>query len=638
MLGFMRKKAGSWMIKIILGAIVFVFVLWGGQGYKSRKANEIAHVNDVPIMYDEFRIAYNNVLDDVRRRFGDNLNDETIKMLGIEQRALEQLVTQQLVFQEAEKIKIKISDLELSETIRGLPYFQRDGSFDGELYQKLLSRQRMTPEDFENQQRQTMIMKKVGAMVTESVKVSDQEIRDWYNWEEAEVNIDYILYDPETYKTEQPDADALKSYFDENKTSYMTEPEIRVSYLRFSPEDYKDQIIITDEDLQDYYSSNPEEFKKPQTVEARHILLKLASDATPEIVEEKKIKATEIESMAKDGKDFAELAKQYSEGPTKDQGGYLGEFAKESMIAPFAEKAFSMKAGEISEPVRTQFGWHIIKVEKVNEETVIPAEEAFPGIREKLVAERAQSIAYDESVAVSDTLYGDNDFPSVASEHGIEVHTTNLFTRTAGPADEKIANKIRFAAAAFTLERNAISDVQEFDDGYYILQPVEKFDSLVPELVDVKEEVILDLNKDNQEKAAMKDAADSIAAIKNGAEFSAGAGKYNLKVLTTGFFDRNSAIPEIGYEPGISAEAFKLTEQNRVAETPLQGAKGYYVIKLKERKQPDLEELESVKAEIEKRLLQQKQMQALNDWVTDLKEKSEITYSKEFLDRQLAQQ
>ena len=134
----------------------------------------------------------------------------------------------------------------------------------------------------------------------------------------------------------------------------------------------------------DYYEANPEQFKTPKTVEARHILIKVPRDADPDAVERARIKSLAIHKMAIEGKDFAELAKQFSEGPTKDKGGHLGTFKKETMVKPFADKAFSMKTGEISEPVRTPFGWHIIKVETINKAVARSLEESTAQIREKM--------------------------------------------------------------------------------------------------------------------------------------------------------------------------------------------------------------------------------------------------------------
>ena len=141
-------------------------------------------------------------------------------------------------------------------------------------------------------------------------------------------------------------------------------------YLKFEPGNYVAKVEISEDEISEYYEEHPDEFQNPKTVEARHILIKVGQDAADEEVAKAKDKIQDILKKARSGQDFAELARQYSEGPSKDKGGLLGSFRREAMVKPFADKAFSMQAGDISEPVRTRFGWHIIKVEKVNEATV----------------------------------------------------------------------------------------------------------------------------------------------------------------------------------------------------------------------------------------------------------------------------
>jgi peptidyl-prolyl cis-trans isomerase D len=167
--------------------------------------------------------------------------------------------------------------------------------------------------------------------------------------------------EPQRYKDIEPTDEEIRNYFDQHKDTYKTDPQIKVRYLHVKPEDYADKVTVSEDDIQDYYEDNPEKFKSPKTVEARHILIKLNPDASAEEVENARQRSETVLDMAKEGQDFAELAKKYSEGPTKTQGGNLGAFRREAMVKPFADKAFSMKAGEISEPVRTRFGWHIIK-------------------------------------------------------------------------------------------------------------------------------------------------------------------------------------------------------------------------------------------------------------------------------------
>ncbi len=159
----------------------------------------------------------------------------------------------------------------------------------------------------------------------------------------------------------------------------------------------------------------------------------MSQDATPEQVDSARQKAADIHAKAVAGEDFAELAKTYSEGPTKDKGGYLGTFERDRMVKPFADKAFAMSAGEISEPVRTRFGWHVIKVEQVNPASTATRQEAEPEIRKKLTERKAKTVAYDVAENLLDRFYDADDLLELAEEPDVRVATTSFFTRTQGP-------------------------------------------------------------------------------------------------------------------------------------------------------------------------------------------------------------
>jgi len=627
MLSLMRRKAGSWMIKILLGAIVVVFVFWGVGSYRSQKANRAASVDGAVITVEDYKTSYNSVLEQLRQRFG-RLTDDMIKMFQVKKQALDRLVNQKILLKEAERLKFRVTDSELVGTIRKIGAFQTAGMFDGRMYKNVLGRNRLTPEAFEVIQRESMLIEKLRSFITSNVKVSDPEAKEWFIWENTSVDIDFVLFEPGSYKDIEASAEDIKAHFDDNKASYKTEPEMKVNYLHFKPETYASKVNLSDEEIKDYYGENKEEFRKQKTVEARHILLKTDPDASPETVENLRKKMLEVRKLAKDGKDFAELAKQYSEGPSKDEGGHLGEFKREAMVKPFADKAFSMKAGEISEPVKTRFGWHIIKVEKVNEESTLSFQEAEKKIRKKLTDEMTAILAYDEAETIYDETFEEDDLIKIAEARHLGILTTDFFTRK-GP-DKGIKNRTKFASAAFDLSVKEISEVQDLGDGYYIIQPIEKIPEKIPERKDVEEKVKEDVKKKKQDEKASKDANEFLSALKNGSDMAKESKKYGVTSKTTGFFKRNDTIPNIGYEPGIVAAAFELLKEKELTDTAIEGTKGYYVIKFREKKTPDPEGFEKEKEKIKESLVMQKNLRTFEAMLSQIKDRSEILIEDRF--------
>ena len=292
----------------------------------------------------------------MRQRFGNNLNEDVLKMLRLDQQALDQLIEQRLLMQEVERLNFRVTDEEVIRTIQNISSFQTNGVFDRRLYTTVLNYNRMTPEGFEAAQKQQMLMEKLRTYLFSNFQVSENELKEYYEWKNAAVSIDYALFDPETFQKLELTDKALETYFNDHKETYMTDPLLKVEYLRFDPQDYRDEIQISAEDVEAYYFDNKKKFATPKTVEARHILFRVDAEAPQEAVDAARAKAEDVLKMVRKGVDFASLAKQYSEGPSKEDGGQLGAFKKEDMVAPFSEKAFSMQPGDVSEPVRTQFG------------------------------------------------------------------------------------------------------------------------------------------------------------------------------------------------------------------------------------------------------------------------------------------
>lgn len=631
MLRLMRDYASSWLIKVILGAIVIVFVFWGVGSFRSRRGGRIALVNGDSITMEEYKEEYNNLIEQFRQRFGNRLNDEMIQMFQIKNQALNRLIDQKLLLQEAAKLNFRVSDDELAVAIRKIKAFQTSGVFDRRLYRSILNRYGLTPEQFEVNQEGFMLIEKLRSFLLGNLKVSDGEAMEWFKWRNASVNIDYILFEPGRYKDINPSAEEIKTFFVDHKESYKTEPMIKVRFLCFAPDDYRPKTNISDKKIQDYYEAHQEEFKTDKTVEARHILIKVDKDAGREAVEKAKNRAIDILQMAVEDKDFAELAKQYSEGPSKDQGGYLGVFRKEAMVKPFADKAFSMKAGEISQPVRTRFGWHIINVEKINEGSIVSIDEAKKGIRKKLIDEEAKILAYEEAESVFDTIFEGDDLIKASNERNLKLQTTDFFT-IKGP-DKGIKNREEFASAAFNLSVMDISDMQDFGDGYYILQVIEKNPGEIPELKDVQAKVRAALIKEKQDEKASGNANECLSGLKKGKLLSAQCAKYGLQLSSTGFFKRNEPIPDIGLERGIIEAAFKLSNKIKLPEKVIKGEKGYYVISFKERKEAAPEGFVKEKANIKEGLLRQKRIKTFDEWLTQIRNKSNISIEKDFFNK-----
>jgi len=384
MLRYLRENTGNWIIKFFLGIIIIVFIFLGVGSMNANKRNQVATVNDQTITFAEYRDAYQRMIQRLQQQFGNSLNDDLIKSMNVKQYAVDSLIDQKLLELEAQKLKIVVSDEELKQSLLSIKAFQKDGAFDMDLYKRVLGQNGMSPETFEAVQRNTIRNTKLQRMVASGITVGDQEAQAWYSFNNTKVGIDYVVIDPASFSDILASEDQIRAQYDDHHDLYMSEPKRKVAFLVFAPNEFESQVKIDDASLRDFYDQNQAQFTTPEQVEASHILIRVDENADEPTVAKAKDEAMSVYDKAVNSVDFAELAKAYSQGPSAASGGYLGRFDRNSMVKPFADAAFAMKPGDVSLPVRTRFGWHIIKVTDKTPETVTPFETAKVQIQKNL--------------------------------------------------------------------------------------------------------------------------------------------------------------------------------------------------------------------------------------------------------------
>jgi len=632
MLNIMRKHAGSWLIKVILGVIVVVFVFWGVGSYRSRQESRIAVVNGEVIALDEYRNAYQRLEDQYRSQFGDALNRDLLESLNLKEQALEQLINRRLLLQEADRLGLRVSDDELIRAIQGVSAFQENGRFSSRRYQRMLALNRMSPEMFEESMRQELLVEKMQDIILGNVKVSEAEVLERYKWQERQVRAAYVAFAPAAYESDlEISPEAVENYFSTHQNSYEIPPKVQVSYARFGFDDYKDDVEISQEEVEAYFERNREEYGTPKKVRARHILFGVDPDATEEQREAARNKAWVVMEQAKAGKDFAELAKTYSDDPgSKEKGGDLGFFTKDRMVEPFSEAAFAMEPGDVSEPVLTRFGWHVIKVEAVQEAKTPSLGEVEDQIREELVAEAAKRFAYNKAETFYDAAYQTNHIGDVSAPKDVDVQKTAFFARN--ESVEGVGQSREFAQVAFTLDEGEISEPVALSDGYYILEVIDRKAAQIPELSSVREEVKKDVTQIKADEAAREKAEAFLASIKEGTAFEDAAERFDVDIKDTGFFKRSDPIPDVGRERRLVEQAFSLKPSAPIADSVIQGGSAFYVIRLKERQDADMADFEAQKKQIETRLISGKRQKRMEEWFAQLRQQGEVSIKKGFLD------
>lgn len=635
MLRYLRENTGNWIIKFFLGIIVIVFVFLGVGSMNADKHNKVATVNDQVITFSEYRDAYQHMIQRLQQQFGTSLDDELIKSLNIKQHAVNSLIDQKVLEIEAQKLKIVVSDQELKQDLLSVKAFQKDGVFNIDLYRRVLGQNSMTPETFEASQRNTIRNAKLQRMVINGITVGDQEAQAWYSFNNAKASIDYIMIDPGTFSDVFADEAQIRSQYDNHHDLYMSEPKRKVAFLVFAPGDFEAQVKIDEISIRDFYNQNPTRFTTPEQVEASHILIKVDENADEQAVAKAKEEALSVYEKAVKGVDFSELAKAYSQGPSAASGGYLGRFGRTSMVKPFSDAAFAMKAGDISQPVRTGFGWHIINVTDRTPEAVTPFETAKVEIQKELAASRLQDLAYNKAEDAYDAVLDGDSFEQVVLLAGKQPVNTPAFaamgTELKGMG---ISDPGQFAAAAFSLADNEISEIKKIGNNYYLMHVLEKIDPELLAYEDVKNEIAVTLTADLKKQAAKK-AAESMLQ-KAGKDVDAVslekiAADNHFKVQASKMFTRTEDIPGIAGSVALAQAAFTLDEKNPVYKQVVEVSGKFYIIGLKEKQVPEAtaiaDNLDTVKLQLETR----KQQAYYSQWLAARKEKAEIRINTDII-------
>ncbi len=624
MLTLFRKHATSWLIKVALFAIVIVFIFWGGYSYQSRKASRLARVGDVYITYADYNRAYDQLLNMYRQRFGNQLNQELLERLNVKKQALDLLIDRVLIALAAQKLGLETTAEELQREVLKYPVFQRNGRFDRDLYVRVLLRNRMTPEVFEQQLAQDLTLRKVERFVKNQAVVTDGELNAALSHEYSEIKIAYVTFDPAAFEKDvSVDEKAVRAYFEKNKERYKEPEKRRFAWVVFRAEDFLDQVSVKEDEVRAYYDDHPGEFYQEKEVRARHILFRLKQGASPE--EEKKVeeKARKVLELARKGENFAKLAEKYSEGPTAKKGGDLGYFTHDRMVPAFADAAFALKPGEISDLVRTPFGFHIIKTEDVRPEKTIPFEEARKDIEKKLKMEKAKDVAYARARDFADMAFADGDVVKAAERLKLTVHHPGTWF-SALDSLPSLGNAANVVKEFFSLDQGQVSNIIEIPDGYVVGQVKEVKAPQVPPFEKVKDRVAEDYRKDQAREKAREAAKAFIQAVSKSRDFQKAAKAAGLDVKETGWFSRNNPDDKLPLWGEAAEKVFLLTSKHPVSREPLMWRDKVLVCSLLDRRPPSKETIEKSKEKVKAQILQKKQEQLWQAWLAKQREETEV--------------
>jgi peptidyl-prolyl cis-trans isomerase D len=631
------RRAQPAIIKGILGAVVLAFVAtifldWGWQ----RSGRPDAHVGTVGgegMSLHEFQMTYTNLTDFYRRLYQDRFTDDLARTLNLKQQALDTLVQRKLLLREAKRQGLRISDAELVEKVQSYPVFQVNGHFDHARYLQVLRLSRLTPADFEQNQREDLLLGKLENLVKDGVQATEAEVKQSFIHDNEQVNIEYVRIDPAHFSSQIELSDGDLSTYYENHLERFRKPEqMRLGYVVVDPERFEALVEVTDEQLRQHYEQHKEEFYREAQVRARHILFKLAQQGAAE--EESRVRALAETTLQKirAGEDFAALASQLSEDPVSaQQGGDLGFFKRGEMLQPFEDVAFDLKPGIVSDPVRTDFGYHLIKVEEVREAGYEPLEAVRAELHGRLAQEEARRLAEAKAQMVYEAIAAvGSDW--IAAVQGLDLVPRETPFITQGEKVDGVDNSAALMQTASALQDGEVGRPTLIGNHYIVAKLLERKASHIPPLEEITDAVRDALVRERSHLLARQKADEWLTAMQAGQSLEQLAQSFNTQTEQTGLFSRNGTIPTLGRPQEFMREVFRMrTGEGRVVELLGQPA----VVVLNEHKEFDAEGYEKEKEQVRRQVLRQKREQTFSQWSNELRreaeERHEISFNQSLL-------
>lgn len=626
MLDFLRRKAQSTVIQVTIVAIILVFVFWGVGGNQGDGLNSLATVNEQMISYQDYQRSYDQKVNQLRSQLGGEIPPGLLDNLGLKEQILDELIQRELLRQGAVASGLLVSDDEVRQAIQEMPAFQQDGVFDVDWYKQVLAGNRMSLTDFEASVKDDLLTAKVLGHLSRFGGVSEAELQDRFNLDYRQKKFSYVAFEAADFekKVEIKD-EALAAFFEPRRDSYRAQPEVNLDYILFPFGSTAG--TVGEAELAAYYEQHKDEYVVAETRRARHILVKVAESATEEEVAQGRQQAEGLLQQARGGKDFAELARKNSDDQgSAAKGGELGFFGRGQMVAPFEEAVFSLEKGGMT-LVRSQFGFHVVKLEEVRPGRVKPLAEVREALAVKLSRDGARNLAFKQASEAYEKIILSGSLARYAESGGGSLQETGLFKRDQPPAF--LQDEPAFLRAALGLKQGELSSIIDGAGGYAVFFAREIKEPPAPELARVRKQVEKEYVKERSVELARAAAENLRTALVGGANLEEEVKGSGGSLQQSPFISR---VDRAGSRlaPALLDAGLALTAAKPVADRVEEVGQSFYVLVYQEEKAAPAELFQQKHDELAAKLAEENRALLLASWVADLRARAEITISPSF--------
>jgi peptidyl-prolyl cis-trans isomerase D len=624
MLNFLRKNAQSVIIQVIVVVIAIVFVFWGVGANLKDNPNALAVVNGKEIAYRDFQQSYERAVENYKQQFGGQMPQGFLESIGLKEQVLDQLIQSELLRQGAEKIGVMISKEATQRKIQEMGVFNKNGRFDLVNYKTVLERNRLSPKAFEAGIQNDLAINRVADTIRSFANISVKEVQSWIDYTEQEIKLAYTVFRGENYISQvKVVEDELQAWYATNKHNYKSPPQNKSQYLFFSYAEDLKQVAVTEDDAQKYYQENSAAYNTAEQRRARHILFKVAVDERPDVRTVKKTEAEKVLAQIQSNGDFAQLAIQHSEDSSRSKGGDLGFFSRGKMVQPFEEAVFSLKKGEVSSLVETQFGYHIIKLEEIVPEKTQTFGEVREAVHKELEKKGGKAITFKRASTAYEDIIKAGSLAKYSAGSGHPVSKTDFFAQNNPPQDSVVRDR-SFLQAVFALKKGELSSIVEIGTGYAIIFVDDIKESVIPELSVVRDRAVADFKKVKSVDLARTAAEDMLKMVKEKQDWPASPDRKESEYLKR--LGTSASIPD-----QVRQDAFTHVGRAVFAEKILIVDNVFYVYQIIDSRQGKDMMDKNKRQDLEQQLLAVQNNKLMADWLGQLRKEAKIWTNAQML-------
>jgi peptidyl-prolyl cis-trans isomerase D len=559
MLQTIRDKISGIVATLFLGAIALVFIFWGVD-FQMGSQTFAAKVDGERIPTELVQRAWQQRQSQLQQMLRNELPPDMVK--SQQAMLLDQFVRESLLKQRAQRYGYHISDQELAQRVMEMPQFQVEGKFSKDRYNALVRNTGMTETQFEAEMQNSLLIDQLRNAVIESAFVVPYELDRRYAMEKQEREIDYALIPASSFEASTSISDEqVQKWYEENKDKYLLPETVNLQYVELTRERAESGIEVTEQGLKDYYEQVKDRFTTQERRHGRHILITVG-DGVDDAAARKK--AEELTAKAKGGADFAQLAQENSKDPgSAQQGGDLGWAQRGMFVGPFEDALFAMAVGEIRGPVKSDFGYHVLKLEEVEAGHVKTFEEARAEVEADYRKDRAQNIFYDESQKLADQAFSAlTELDSVAKALNLPVKTVTGFTREGGGEFGEEPAVIEAAFSDDVLERRQNSPLVTIGEDRALVLRVTDHKAAEPRpLETVSAQIREQLKTQRMREAAAAQGAFAMARLQKGETWAGVTSAMKLTTVGKRFMTRQDSVaPQAIVRSAFSAPNNEISE------------------------------------------------------------------------------